>query len=406
MEYRYIFVDILKSALAGRPYTPMEEISAGEWERIMALSREHQVLPMVYEAACGLPGFQGTALQGAVRQNVYRDVFFQTRKTEEFLLLYRKLREAGVAPLVVKGIICRNLYPKPDQRPSSDEDVLITPEEFGVCHEVLTAFGMEAGEDPESFEKRYEIPYRKKSSPLYIELHKSLFPKENDAYSQLNDYFDGVHGRAMEETVGGEKILTLCPTDHLFYLICHAFKHFLHGGFGIRQVCDIVLFAGHYGDRIDWDQLLENCQQIRADRFAEALFVIGQKHLELEVARPEAWKTGIDEKAMLEDLLSSGIYGCADMDRKHSSNITLNALARQNRGKEIGGGVVKSLFPAAASLEGRYPYLKKHPWLLPVAWGSRIFRFAVRGGSDGAAKALRIGNERIELMKQYGILDS
>lgn len=32
-------------------------------------------------------------------------------------------------------------------------------------------------------------------------------------------------------------------SDHLFYLICHALKHFYHSGFGIRQVCDILLFA-------------------------------------------------------------------------------------------------------------------------------------------------------------------
>ncbi len=405
MEYRWLFLDVLKAALAGKPYVPEGEISPEIWEQVMALSREHQVLPMVFQAVHAQDGFRNTPLQGAIRQRVYRDVFLQTRKTEEFLQLYRNLREAGVHPLVVKGIICRNLYPEPDQRPSSDEDVLIAAEEFGVCHEVLTAFGMETGEDPARFEKRYEIPYRRKGSPLYIELHKSLFPVEHDVYSGLNAFFAGAHDRAAEEIIGGERILTLCPTDHLFYLICHAFKHFLHGGFGIRQACDIVLFARNYGNGIDWMQVLENCRKIRADKFTAALFAIGEKHLGLKAEVPEIWQMHVDETALLEDLLSSGVYGTADMERKHSSNITLNAMARQNRGKATGSGVIRSLFPGAASLEGRYPYLKKHPWLLPVAWASRIFRFAVRGGSNGAAKAMQIGKERIGLMKQYGILD-
>lgn len=35
----------------------------------------------------------------------------------------------------------------------------------------------------------------------------------------------------------------LAPTDHLLCLLCHAYKHFLYAGFGIRHVCDIGIFA-------------------------------------------------------------------------------------------------------------------------------------------------------------------
>jgi hypothetical protein len=334
-----------------------------------------------------------------------REVFLQTRKTGEFLQLYRTLRLAGVKPLVVKGIICRNLYPQPDYRASSDEDVLIPKGQFNLCHETMLAFGMETSEEPERFDRMYEIPYGKKGSPIYIELHKQLFPPESDAYGGLNTYFEGIFDRAVTEEIGGAAVLTMAPTDHLFYLICHAFKHFLHGGFGIRQVCDIVLFARHYGNEIDWYQVLQSCESIRADKFTAALFGIGERHLDLAVELPEVWKTDVDERPMLEDLLAAGIYGDADEERKHSSSITLNAVVRQKQGKEAGGGVMKSLFPSASSLESRYPYLKKYPALLPVAWVSRIFRFAAKGGSDGAKKTIQLGNERLELLKRYGILD-
>lgn len=405
MESRYVFLDILRSALAGKAYEPREQIPTEQWEQILNLAQAHQLLPMVVDACYRLPGLAGTELLVSVRSNVRRQVFLQARKTGEFLLLYQKLREAGAHPLVVKGIICRDLYPQPDQRTSSDEDVLIRPEEFDLCHEVLQNLGMEAGEAPEHFGAAYEIPYRKKGSPLYIELHKSLFPHNSDAYSDLNSFFEEVHQRAEEETVASGQILTLSATDHLFYLICHAFKHFLHGGFGIRQVCDIALFARKHEARICWKQLQENCESIRAGQFAAAMFAIGKNHLGLDVKLPEFWQADVDELPMLEDLLDAGIYGGADMDRKHSSTMTLHAVARQKQGKDVGGGVAKSLFPKAASLEGRYPYLKKHPWLLPVAWVSRMVKFAARGGSDGAAKTVRIGKERIELLKQYEILE-
>ena len=52
---------------------------------------------------------------------------------------------------------------------------------------------------------------------------------------------------------------------------------------------------------------------------------------------------------------------------------------------------------------------EKHllPWLLPAAWCSRLLtssREVRRSQNNNAAEALKIGSERIELMKEYGIL--
>ena len=110
---------------------------------------------------------------------------------------------------------------------------------------------------------------------------------------------------------------------------------------------------------------------------------------------------------MLMDLLDSGIYGNANMSRKHSSNMTLDAVVADKNGKKAGNTVLKSLFPSAKKLEGRYPYLKKHPILLPIAWTDRILKYrkeTVAGGDNAAADSVKIGNQRIELMKEYGII--
>ena len=136
------------------------------------------------------------------------------------------------------------------------------------------------------------------------------------------------------------------------------------------------------------------------------MMAIGTKHLDLEGNAPENLLPQVDEMPMLEDLLASGIFGSKDEERRHSSSITLGAVARQKQGNRTGGSLIRSLFPRTSSLEGRYLYLKKYPWLLPIAWISRLFRFVFkRGGADNAAKSIRLGTERLELLKQYGILD-
>ena len=43
---------------------------------------------------------------------------------------------------------------------------------------------------------------------------------------------------AVELRIRDVPILTLAPTDHLLFLLCHAYKHLLHGGIGIRQLCE------------------------------------------------------------------------------------------------------------------------------------------------------------------------
>ena len=124
---------------------------------------------------------------------------------------------------------------------------------------------------------------------------------------------------------------------------------------------------------------------------------------------PKEWQEiQVDEQLMLDDLLDAGIYGDGTMSRKHSSNITLNAVSAQKQGKKAEHSVLKTLFPPAKSMERRYPYLKKYPMLLPVAWVSRILKYRKeisKSQNNDAAQAVAIGNRRVELLKQYKILD-
>ncbi len=401
----------LKSGLKGERFTPEGSVSRDEWQKVINLSWQHHLLPLIFEAVYDTPGIQGTPIGDNARRQARQAVVGQTRKTTEFLELNRRLRGAGVTPLVVKGLVCRELYRMPDHRISGDEDVLIPQEQYPVARRILEEFGMTAPQKEISPERIQEIPWRKPGSPLFVELHLNLFPPDSDAYGDLNGYFKDAFCRAEETECHGERVLTMCPTDHLFYLICHAFKHFLHAGFGIRQVCDIVLFGQRYDDRIDWAGVRKNCREIRADWFTAALFAIGKNHLDLEHPRGYArcWQdVTVDETPMLEDLLAAGVYGSAEEERLHSSNITLTAAADQKSGKTRRSGLLQSLFPSADSLKGRYPYLQKAPVLLPVAWVSRVVGYGRRHGKAAAASAsesMRIGSHRVALMRQYGILD-
>lgn len=409
-----IFLQTIKASLSGRyieDSSCYDKLTLEEWRELINMAETHKLLPLFYEVVHEFMEKSVPELAMKVKRRNRQQVMLQTIKTADFLAMYKELSEAGLRPLVVKGITCRHLYPNPDLRVSSDEDMLIDDSVFEACHKALCGNGFYCEDDELVKERSYEISYRKKESPLYIELHKKLFPESDSIYSSWNEFFKNVHENAVQEIIQGVTVYSMEYTDHLIYLICHAFKHFLHSGFGIRQVCDIVMYANAYGNTINWQRVRDNCSKINAELFGEAIFKIGEKYLNFDrklAGFPESWESNVDELPMLEDLLSSGIYGSSDMSRKHSSNITLNAVSANKRGKSGKTSVIKTVFPSAKNLVSAYPYLANCPFLVPFAWAQRILKYGkeIAGKKDNSAvEAVKIGQQRVELLKYYGVIE-
>ena len=59
------------------------------------------------------------AVRAFLRREAMLSVMAQVRAADAFTRRYAALEQAGLTPLVVKGAVCRGLYPKPDLRPSS-----------------------------------------------------------------------------------------------------------------------------------------------------------------------------------------------------------------------------------------------------------------------------------------------
>lgn len=404
--FQTYFLSALRAALNNQTVS-WESVSSSDWRALFQLAQQHKVGPMIYEAVCHCPAAkQMPELMRAWKRQTLQQVLVQTQKTTEFLRLYAALREHGITPCVVKGILCRRLYPNPDERVSADEDLFVAPEQFAACHAFLLNYGMRPTVQQPDLQTQFEVSYQKTDSPLYLELHQQLFSPDSVAYGDWNRYFAQIHTQPVENFVDGVLLRSMQHTDHLFYLLCHALKHFMHSGFGIRQVCDIVLYANTYGAQIQWKKIVKQCQEIYADIFAAAVFRIGEKYLTLDCEKaclPECWKSmKLDETAMLEDLLDSGIYGGASGIRKHSSTMTLHAVAAQKHGKQKRMQILRTVFPTARELQGRYSYLQDKPFLLPLAWGDRLLHY--RKESHTAVRSIQIGQRRTELLQQYGIL--
>ena len=387
------FLHIAKATVSGGEVTA----ESVDWPAIFTLANQQKLLPILFETVRKTPAAEeNVALFAVTKQQVIGQVLNQTVCSAEFSDLYHKLRSAGLHPIVVKGQLCSRLYPLKDHRISADDDLYIPDAEFMACHEQLLANGLRTGTPADELASADEVSYTKNGSPLYIELHRHLFDSSEDTHDELNHFFTDL------KPIEVDGFLTMPPHEHLLYLILHAYKHFVRSGIGLRQFCDIGLWARAYHAEIDWQRLHEQCESVHAATFAAAAFRIARDYLGIDFDLPTPWDASIDVEPLLHDTLCGGVYGSNDLTRLHSSTVTLNAVKASRTGEK--SSVLRTVFPKREYLERRYPYLKKRPYLLPVAWVQRLVHYASekKSGADSSASgSIKLAKERIELMKRY-----
>ncbi len=391
------FLHIAKAAISGGDL-PAESV---DWPAVFALAGQQKLLPILFEAVRKMPAAEeNVALFAVTKQQVIGQVLNQTVRSAEFSDLYHKLRAAGLHPVVVKGQLCSRLYPLKDHRISADDDLYIPDAEFMACHKQLLASSLTTDTPADELVTADEVSYTKKGSPLYIELHRHLFDSAEDAHDELNHFFADIN------PVETDGLLAMPPHEHLLYLLLHAYKHFVRSGIGLRQFCDIGLWARAYHTEIGWQRLHEQCESVHAATFAAAAFRIAGDYLGIEFDLPAPWDDSIDAELLLHDSLCGGVYGSNDLTRLHSSTVTLNAVKASRTGEK--SGILRTVFPKREYLERRYPYLKKRPYLLPVAWAQRLAHYASEkqsGAGNSASGSIKLAKERIELMKRYDIME-
>lgn len=401
------FLSLLKSSLKNEKYDG-EKIDFEDLVYIYKMSEIHHVVPMVYNVAYNEDFFKecDANFQAMFKSSAFRYIFSQIQRTNHFLEVYKKLSEKNIKILVFKGIIFRNMYNNPDDRISSDEDILIKKEDYEKVKEFFLSEGFEF------IDKGEECAYFSKSTGLCIEVSASLFSHESKAYGHLNKLFEDVFEKSIKINIDKIDILTLSHEQHLIYIVFHNMKHFLTGGFGIRQVADFSKYIETYGEYINWEKFWSDLKDLNYDTFALNLIEISLKYLGFnddKITYPDnitsfdelknSQKYYINSESLINDILDAGVFGASTMDRKHTALMTLDAVEDKKKSNRL-----KAVFPNVNYLKDNYTYLQKYPILLPVAWGQRILSYLKKNKTSSYINTMELGKQRIELLKEYKII--
>lgn len=287
-----------------------------DMKKVLQTAQQHKVLPLLYEVLC--EKWQGETLDAAELKRVEGISRITVRQSYHLLFLTRELvkllEEAGIPVLVLKGCGVAELYPVPELRKSGDVDILIPGDCVEAAAGILEKRGFPVKEDQHA---NHHLAFASKAG-IDLELHTML----------AEPFQDGRINRGMEELLPhcfAEKVYREClgirlplPAEHYqaLQLLLHMLQHFLRAGFGLKLLCDWVVFWNRDEVQKMIPAFLELADKCHVREFAEAVTVVCKEYLGLRRDLPMGQNR--DKKLaeeFLQDVFAAEEFGKADKDR-------------------------------------------------------------------------------------------
>lgn len=379
-----------------------------DWHVVVKEADRHKIIPILHYFILKYPEIQiPDYIKDSVRKKCLVEITEQERNDLAFGEVLKKIVDSEISVVILKGLFIRDLYSEPWLRSMNDYDVLVRPEEIDNVTEIMKNEGYKKARK-EDKDAEYSHSYLKP-----IEVHKSLISAGR--FVNSTEFGKKLWANLIPVKVFGVDVFTLGFTDHITYLVLHVAAHFKNAGFGLRQLCDLVLFIQSYGREINWDVFARYIKAMDLEIFTRALFEACHKLFGLNV--PEGWEC--DERMndtiinFILDVFYGGAYGNENYDR-----ITANRMIYYSEGSEVktSGQKIRTLlalvFPRSDKLDVRFAYAKKYRMLLPLAWIHRFIYTIVRRDIDISEKiaifrpkkSTEIYAERSLLLKQLGLI--
>lgn len=284
--------------------------------------------------------------------------------------LTRKLEEAGIWYMPLKGAILKDLYPRFGMREMADNDILVDASRAKDVGLIMQELGFEV----EQAGKDHHDEYRKPPVSNF-EIHRMLFSGTDNV--TLHEYYADVDKRLIPDKEGsfGRHFST---EDFYLYLVAHEYKHYHNGGTGLRSLLDTYVFVRKHGETLDMDYVTAE-----AEKMGTAAFEKQNRELALKLFSGEALTPAEDE--ILAYLSGCGAYGSYDQKAVNQ----ISALGGGLRGKIR--YFRKRLFMPIEDIQYAYPVVYRHRILLPFLYIYRIIKGLTsrRGTTLADLKALK-----------------
>lgn len=378
-----------------------------DWSDILDEANKHNITSLIYsylarpDSDLNIP----ESIKEKFRKQYLFELMEHERNYLSFSKVIGKFAAAGIPVIVLKGLVLRNLYPEPCLRSMCDYDILVKPCDIERATDLLVDSGYKVLNDRDKHIV-FEHPFYQ-----IVELHRSMC--QEDKIDNFSTFEQKAWKDAVPVEINGACALSLDDTSQVIYLVVHMATHIMGGGFGLRQLCDLVLLIE--SSKIDWDEFSLYISLMNLDTFTKSLLEVCVLLFGLVI--PAEWRFENSQSVVINnlvyDILENGVYGKSENDW-----LTANRMIYYNEGNESKTLIQKLhiyrnlLFPKADKLDIMFEYARKHRILTPIAWVHRLFYFLVRNDINfkekiaalSPGRAMDIYEKRSLLLKNLRLL--
>ncbi len=225
--------------------------------------------------------------------------------------IVEKMREAGIATVLVKGQGIGQCYERPLWRTSGDVDLFFDAENYEKAKEFLPSLAATV-ESENKRKKHFAMHF----TPWIVELH-GLMPTEiseriNAGVERVqHDIFQNDGIRVWKND--GVDVYLPSPDNDAIIIFTHFLQHFFVGGVGLRQICDWCRLLWKYRDTIDRSLLEKRLLEmgIVSEWKAFAAFVVDYLGMPVEAMplyeQGPSWSR--KAKRICREVLEAGNFG-------------------------------------------------------------------------------------------------
>lgn len=304
MQSEQAFLALIRAGLwqTDPSIRPFIGLTAGQWEEVYAMSRRQTVSGICYDALTRLPDPllppDELLTRWVARVNAIEKTNMLMARSTARLVAF--MQEAGLHPVVQKGLSVGRHYPSPSLREAGDIDLWFPEEELRKAVAAVRRLGKEVKSHPD---RSYSFTH----DGFVVEIHRKLINLGNpSAAASLRSLIacEKTHTAATHE---GD-LPVLSPLLEMLLIDVHIMRHSFGMGIGLRQICDYAISAARLHGLYSPDDFRRACHTFGISRWTAMLndFVISYLDTPADVLPDSGYTGRHDDPAALIDIVREG----------------------------------------------------------------------------------------------------
>ena len=308
-----VFFSLLRSGMYGTPIPEAELPDSIDWKSIIALARKHVVLGIIIDSVALLPEHLHPSASTMAKMNKFAIGLIQTNlildRTAERLVTF--LGEHDIEGVLLKGQGVARFYRQPQMRQCGDIDFYVGRKIYKKAVALCKAHLMKKGGDCHETDQHFDFTLDKVTIELHRIASRIYSPVRNAAFQKWVEE-ELEHSPERRTLTVGETDISLPPLDFdAIYIFYHAWRHFITGGIGMRQICDWAMIFHSKSEDIDKDKLVKNIRRFGMTVGWKLFACIAVRCLGVGAEKIPLYDPSFSKKAdkVLEDILDGGNFG-------------------------------------------------------------------------------------------------